>query len=123
MMKRAVSESGGRLQDKPELARAFNSLPNRLDLIEDMIHELRAQAEACVGTNQSVGVVRSLHHTPLCGDCLCPPLQVVNEYQEREKKIAKLTTQVQYIVAMPTQWIERLFVCLFVCISDIISGI
>jgi hypothetical protein len=44
-------------EDKPDIAKAFTVLPNTLEEVEDLIHELKAQAEACVGTDQSVGVV------------------------------------------------------------------
>lgn len=57
MLDRAKKECGvNKPEDKPDMERAFTLLPNQLDEVEDMIHELRAQAEACVGTDQSVGV-------------------------------------------------------------------
>lgn len=59
---RAVRESGvKRPEDRPDLVQAFSRLPDSLSEIEDIIHELQAQAEACVGTDQSVS-----HR---CGGC------------------------------------------------------
>ena len=71
-LERASKESG--VSKPEELKAAFNLLPNRLEEIEDQIHELRAQAEACVGTDQSVGVVaeKLVYRIPgPCKKCLC----------------------------------------------------
>ena len=58
MLEKAQKECGvNRPGDKPDMEMAFHVLPNTLEEVEDMIHELRAQAEACIDTDQSVGVV------------------------------------------------------------------
>lgn len=72
-LEKASKESGvSRLENRPDLDAAFKLLPNTLADIEDLIHELRAQAEACVGTDQSVGVVIAK------GVSLCKPLQLTS---------------------------------------------
>ena len=40
--------------DNPELMEMFNDFPNELDRLDDMIHDLQAQAEMCVGTDENV---------------------------------------------------------------------
>ena len=41
-------------EDKPELLDTFRNYPDDLEAIDDRIHELRAQADLCVSTDDSV---------------------------------------------------------------------
>ncbi len=50
---RATRETGMKTPDE-QLKRIFAMFPNQLDKVEDKIHELRAQAEMCEGTDCSV---------------------------------------------------------------------
>lgn len=56
--------------DSPDSSGSFAMFPDSIDEIDDKIHELRAEAELCMGTNQSVGGCVSCGHvTRLCDYC------------------------------------------------------
>lgn len=59
MYTRAVRETGCQNVEKerPELLLIFSQFPNEVEALDDFIHELKAKAEMCVGTDESVGVV------------------------------------------------------------------
>ena len=40
--------------DNPRLMEIFSDLPNELERLNDMIHDLQAQAEMCMGTDENV---------------------------------------------------------------------
>ena len=57
LLNRAQKECGVKNPgDKPELMEIFNDLPNELDRLNDTIHDLQAQAEMCMGTDENVRV-------------------------------------------------------------------
>lgn len=102
LLARAKRETGCRsLSENPELMGTFRMLPDDLELIEDRIHDMRAKAELCVGTDQSVGVI--LFGMLLSSDCvlLICCSQVVVEYKDRERRIEKLSTEVCVCVCAP----------------------
>lgn len=61
VLDRATRETGCKNvgKQKPELQKIFDTFPNDLEQLDDMIHDLKAKAEMCTGTDQSVGVVRA----------------------------------------------------------------
>lgn len=73
MLEKAKRETGvSKPQERPEIVAEFGHFPNELEAIEDVIHELMAKAQACVGTDQSV----------------------VDEFNEREKQIKRLMAEI-----------------------------
>ena len=55
LLNRAQRECGVKNpSDKPQLMEIFSDLPNELDRLNDMIHDLQAQAEMCMGTDENV---------------------------------------------------------------------
>lgn len=40
--------------DNQHLMEMFNDFPNELERLDDMIHDLQAQAEMCMGTDENV---------------------------------------------------------------------
>ena len=40
--------------DNQQLMEMFNDFPNELERLDDMIHDLQAQAEMCMGTDENV---------------------------------------------------------------------
>ena len=68
---RATKETGMKTPDD-HLKSIFAMFPNELNKVEDKIHELRAQAELCEGTDRSVstvGVVNGDHMTNVYLEC------------------------------------------------------
>ena len=55
LLNRARKECGVQNpSDNPQLMEIFNDIPNELDRLDDMIHDLQAQAEMCMGTDENV---------------------------------------------------------------------
>lgn len=51
----AREETGARKpEDKPDLLHSFSFFPDQLDTIDEKLHDLRAQAEMCAGTDKHV---------------------------------------------------------------------
>ena len=97
MLERAKRETGvSKPEERPEIVAEFSHFPNELEAIEDVIHELRAKAQACVGTDQSVRCDVEWRVEIYLFVCLfvCP-VEVVDEFNEREKQIMKLKTEVR----------------------------
>ena len=46
--------------DNPRLYKTFQQFPDDQAMLDDRIHETRAKAEMCMGTDQSVGVAALL---------------------------------------------------------------
>ena len=65
LLERAQRETG---MESPDSNGIFAMFPDSLDEIDDKIHELKAEAELCMGTNQSVGVSCG-HVTRSCDSC------------------------------------------------------
>ena len=61
MHERAARETGVRkgYWERPELPTIFDAFPQDLEALDDLIHDLKAKADLCTGTDRSVswGVV------------------------------------------------------------------
>ena len=58
LLNRARKECGVQNpSDNPKLMEMFNNFPNELDRLDDMIHDLVAQAEMCMGTDENVRAI------------------------------------------------------------------
>lgn len=56
---RASKETGCKdvARERPDLYKTFGKLTNDLEELDDLIHELKAKVDMCMGTDQSVGGV------------------------------------------------------------------
>ena len=46
--------------ENQQLMEMFNDFPNELERLDDMIHDLQAQAEMCMGTDENVRRLRTI---------------------------------------------------------------
>ncbi len=48
--------------DNQHLMEMFNDFPNELERLDDMIHDLQAQAEMCMGADENVRRHKRIYH-------------------------------------------------------------
>ena len=46
--------------DNQQLVELFNDFPNELERLDDMMHDLQAKAEMCMGADENVRRLRSI---------------------------------------------------------------
>ena len=89
--------------DNQEVLDHFQGLPNTLDELLELMHDLQAKADMCEGidpavscTPQALCAVLSMHcrMCVLCHLCFIV-LQVVHEYDDRKKQIESMRQQVK----------------------------
>ena len=52
--------------ENQQLMEMFNDFPNELERLDDMIHDLQAQAEMCMGTDEHVRRLRTSYIIACC---------------------------------------------------------